>query len=103
NPDNRNNVMRKVLLSIASVLVMFVHSFAQMDNRAQNTKIADLLAMLPAQNQEQLNKSMQAVAALGTNGLNEMLAMLAAPGKSDNTSLEYAIAGYAFYLTAPGR
>ena len=29
--------------------------------------------------------------------------MLAAPGKSDNTLLEYAIAGYAFYLTAPGR
>src|SRR6478736_1991187 len=95
--------MRKILLTIASILMMFVHSYSQTDNRAQNTKIADLLATLPAQTQEQLNKSMQAVSALGTNGLNEMLAMLAAPGKSDNTSLEYAIAGYAFYLTAPGR
>jgi len=95
--------MRKLLVTIAAVLVLFVQSFAQADNRALSTKIADLLAMLPAQNQEQLDKSMQSITALGSNGLDEMLAMLTAPGKSDNTSLEYAIAGYAFYLTGNGR
>lgn len=73
------------------------------DNRATHTKIADLLAQQPADNKAALEANMEAMAALGEEGITSMAAMLNAPGKGDNTAVEYALAGYTFYITQAGR
>lgn len=79
-------------------------AFAQQkqDVRAMHTKIADLLAQQPAANQAALKANMEAMTAMGEEGITGMAAMLNAPGKGDNTAIEYALGGYAFYVSQPG-
>jgi HEAT repeat protein len=73
------------------------------DQRTVTTKIADLLAQLPAKDAKQLEATMNAIAGMGESGLAEMAAMLAAPAKGDNTGLEYAIGGFSYYVTQKGK
>lgn len=94
--------LRKILFAVLVLLVANT-SYAQTDQRAQTTKIADLLALMPAQNTEQLNKDMEAISTWGSAGLTEMVGMLAAPGKGDNTSLEFALGSYSSYVSKPGK
>lgn len=82
---------------------MAVMAQPKQDNRAAHTKVADLLAQQPAKNKAALKANMDALSELGEEGITSMAAMLAAPGKGDNTALEYALAGYAFYVTQPGK
>ncbi len=80
-----------------------VSAQAAADQRAVTTKIADVLAAMPAPDKVQLNKNMELVAAIGEAGVAEMASMLMPSGKGDNTSLEFAIAGYSAYVTQPGK
>ncbi|NIG55190.1 DUF1080 domain-containing protein [Chitinophaga sp. Cy-1792] len=96
--------MKKITLAIC-LLISCCTAFAQPapDQRAFHTKVADILALFPATNAQVLNTNMETIAGLGEEGLVQMAAMLADPGKGDNTKMEYALAGYAFYVTQPGR
>lgn len=91
-----------MLLAVAS---MHTIAMAQRENdqRTRTTKIADLLAQMPAKDSLQLTANMSEIAGIGKEGLVEMATMLAAPGKGDNTSLEYAIGGFSYYVSQPGR
>ena len=72
----------------------------QMDaNRTTATKIADLLNKLPTSGTQDYKSAMQSMADLGTEGLSQMASMLKPGG--DNTKLEYALAGFAFYASQP--
>ena len=95
--------MRKYFIVLV-ILFAFtnVRAQAQADQRTLTTKIADLLARVPSPNAEQLGKNMQAIAEMGELGLEEMSTMLAAPGKGDNTALQYALAGFSYYATKTG-
>ncbi|WP_343745540.1 DUF1080 domain-containing protein [Chitinophaga sp.] len=73
------------------------------DQRAFNTKIADVLALMPAPNKGQFNTNMEAISALGEEGVVTIAGMLVPEGKGDNTQLQYALAGYAYYVTQPGK
>lgn len=98
--------MKKILHLLIALLVgwsSLASAQGPSDQRAFNTKIADVLALMPAPNKAQLNANMEAIAALGEEGLATIAGMLANPGKGDNTPLQYAIAGYAFYVTQPGK
>ncbi len=97
--------MRKIFLAIIIYFATTVCAFAQAtnDQRTLSTKIADVLATMPAQNKDQLDKSMESISALEEKGIVEMVGRLSAPGKGDNTTLEYAIGGYSFYVTQPGK
>ncbi len=90
---------------LAAVISMSTMATAQRENdqRTLTTRVADLLAQLPAKNSEQLTASMDEVAAMGKNGLLQMTDMLAAPGKGNNTGLEYALGGFSFYVSQAGR
>ncbi|MFB6454287.1 family 16 glycoside hydrolase [Chitinophaga sp. Hz27] len=96
--------MKKITLAIC-LLISCCTAFAQPapDQRAFHTKVADILALFPAANTQVLNSNMETIAGLGEEGLVQMAAMLADPGKGDNTKMEYALAGYAFYVTQPGK
>lgn len=98
--------MKKILYLLVALLVgwsSLVSAQGPSDQRAFHTKIADVLALMPAPNKTQFNTNMEAIAALGEEGLTTIAGMLAAPGKGNNTQLEYALAGYAFYVTQPGK
>ncbi|WP_160716150.1 DUF1080 domain-containing protein [Chitinophaga solisilvae] len=97
--------MKKSLYILALLAGWCCTAFAQgpSDQRAFHTKVADVLALLPSPDNAQFNTSMSAIAALGEEGLTRIAGMLAAPGKGDNTQLQYALAGYAYYVTQPGK
>lgn len=71
------------------------------DNRTVTTKIADLLAKTPAEDSTGLNDNAQAVAKLGEDGLTELVSRLNTPG--DHTRLHYAINGFSFSASGPGK
>lgn len=98
--------MKKILHLLIALLIggsSLVSAQGPTDQRAFHTKVADVLALMPSPHPAQFNANMQAIEALGEDGLTAIAGMLAAPGKGDNTQLEYAIAGYAFYVTQPGK
>ena len=93
-----------------SILSAFLLSFiicaatAQVipDQRTTTTRIADLLARMPAENNDELHKNLTNTAALGEDGLLEMAQMLVAPGSGDNSRLEYALAAFSYYTRQSG-
>ena len=94
--------MRYKFICVFLWLVISIASYAQaVDKRTLQTKIADVLATLPAQNKEQLSKSMDQISSMGKEGITEMTRMLGRDG--DLTALEYALSGYAFYVTQKGK
>jgi HEAT repeat protein len=97
--------MKSLPLIFLFFLQTYISASAQPanDQRTASTKIADLLATMPASNKEQLNKNMQTIADLGEKGIVSIISMLSAPGAGDNTSVQYAIGGFSFYVIQPGK
>ena len=73
------------------------------DQRTVSTKIADVLAKFPADNSKLNDLNVQQLASLGEEGLLQMARMLAAPGKGDNTAIEFAIGAYTNYVLTSGK
>jgi hypothetical protein len=73
------------------------------DQRTVTTKIADVLAKFPANDAKQTAANVQQLESLGEDGLQQMVSMLAAPGKGDNTALEFAISAYTKHVMLPGK
>lgn len=94
--------MRQLLLIFLSICSLLFTATAQTDdNRTVTTKIADLLAKLPAEDSAQLATSVAAVAGLGEAGITELVKKLDAGG--DVSRLHYAISGFSFAATQPGK
>jgi len=91
-----------VLLVLASFQAK-VHGQASTDQRTVTTKIADLLAQLPARDAKQLQGNMLEIDQLGKDGLTKLIAGLSAPGKGNDATLEYAIGGYSAYVSQAGK
>ncbi|GAB3260981.1 hypothetical protein GCM10027347_25720 [Larkinella harenae] len=93
--------MKLPLLAAAATFFIHTASWSQtvpLENRATRE-----VAQMPALNNKQLNASMDAIAALGEKGLQDMVLMLAAPGKKDPTTTQYALGGFSYYVTKPGK
>ncbi|HVX49249.1 MAG TPA: family 16 glycoside hydrolase [Chitinophagaceae bacterium] len=90
--------MRKIFYAVVFMLGTQLAVFAQSSN---NAAISTILNSMPAQTDAQLTAGMQAITALGGQGIVQMVTMLKNGG--DNTALEYAIGSYAYYVTQPGK
>ncbi|GAB3173648.1 family 16 glycoside hydrolase [Telluribacter humicola] len=96
--------MKKIVYTIAALCMLHTGVMAQReDKRTVTTRVADALAMMPAKNAAQLTKNMEELAALGKPGLVQMASMLVPAEKGDNTALEYALGGFTYYVTQPGK
>lgn len=97
--------MKRILSTAIALFMLGTLALAQQkeDQRTLTTKIADLLAQMPAKNEKELNAAMEEIAAMGEKALIEMAGMLFAPGEGDNSLLEYAIGGFSFYVNQPGK
>ncbi len=93
--------MKKILIALLTfcAALQVPALYAQTDQRTLTTKIADLLAKVPSEKEALLQINMDAIAAMGEQGIEAMALMLQPPGKGDNTRLEYALGGYSYYTT----
>ncbi|WP_316751343.1 DUF1080 domain-containing protein [Pedobacter gandavensis] len=73
------------------------------DQRTQTTRIADLLAQMPAKDAAQAATNANDIAALGENGYLELIGMLSPAGKGNNALIEYAIGGFTSASTKTGK
>ena len=80
------------------------HVMAQTDkNRTLSTRVADLLAQLPADDAAKLDKNMNELAELGKPGIVQIASMLTPPGKGDNSKIQYALGGFTYASTRSGK
>ncbi|SMD04084.1 family 16 glycoside hydrolase [Pedobacter nyackensis] len=100
-------MIKKIFFILLAVVLLQGNVFAQAqdksDERTTTTRIADLLAQLPARDAKQLKGNMQEIAQLGEDGYVTLISGLTAPGKGNNALLEYAIGGFSAYVTQPGQ
>ncbi len=96
--------MKKQYNLILLICLLASQVWAQKEQgRTTTTIIADILAQVPADNAKKLDKNNENIAALGQAGIVEMAAMLTAPGKGDNTKIQFAIGGFTFAATQAGK
>ncbi|TDE13317.1 family 16 glycoside hydrolase [Dyadobacter psychrotolerans] len=96
--------MKKHLFSILALCLIMSQTMAQLDkNRTLTTKIADLLAQVPAENAAGMKKNMEELAELGKPGIVQIASMMTAPGKGDNSKIQYALGGFTYSATQSGK
>lgn len=97
--------MKKILYTLMLLCTIGNIAKAQQkeDQRTITTRIADLLLKLPANDSPQLNASMTEIGNLGEAGFQQMISMLLPIGQGDNSRLQYAIGGFSYYVTQPGK
>ncbi|WP_285008825.1 family 16 glycoside hydrolase [Pedobacter faecalis] len=95
-----------VLLPVALLTSMtgnMVFAQDKKDERTVTTKIADLLAQLPARDAAQLARNMKEITDLGEDGYVTLISGLTAPGKGNNSLIEYAVGGFTAASTKSGQ
>lgn len=91
-----------VLLAIMLCNTLYTSRvFAQdkKDERTTTTRIADLLAQLPARDATQLTRNMKEVAGLGEDGYVSLISGLTTSEKGNNALIEYAVGGFTAFAT----
>jgi HEAT repeat protein len=100
----QNTKMKKQIYSLLIFCLLFTQAVAQTDqNRTLTTRVADLLAQVPADNAAKLEKNMNELAAMGKPGLVQIASMLTPPGKGDNSKIQYALGGFTYASTRSGK
>jgi HEAT repeat protein len=102
-----NKKILKVLLALVmlsnALFTLTAHAQDKKDERTTTTRIADLLAQLPARDAGQLESNMKEVAKLGEEGYVALISGLMPSKQGNNASIEYAIGGFTAYATKSGR
>jgi HEAT repeat protein len=93
--------MKKIFSSLLIVfaLLLVTTGLPAQENRTITTKIADLLAQMPANNLQQRDKLMEELIALGDDGFQKIADRMTPSGKGDNTAVVFAINGLARYAS----
>jgi len=97
---------KKIILALLAIVMLSnalftLTIFAQdkKDERTTTTRIADLLAQLPARDAAQLTRNMKEVADLGEDGYVTLIGGLTSSGKGNNALIEYAVGGFTAFAT----
>ena len=90
--------MFKIFLISISLLLISVFSQAQ-DKRAIETKVADLLARLPANDQQFTGKLMVDMMSLGETGIRQICDKVIPAGTGDDTRPRFAIESLSRFLS----
>lgn len=96
--------MKKNIYTLLALCLLMTQAMAQTDkNRTLATRVADLLAQVPADNAAKLDKNMAELAELGKPGIVQIASMLTAPGKGDNSKIQYALGGFSYASMRSGK
>ena len=85
------------------VLALSIGQIHAQDNRTLDTKIADLLVQVPADNEEQLNHQMKSLLELQEAGLQKILDQVIPLGTGDDTKPRMAVESLSRYLSQAGK
>ena len=98
-------IINKLIIAAALLLysVSVYNQETAKDNRTQQTKIADLLAQMPASDQAYLNAMMNTMASFGESGLVEIAGMLTPPGKGNDAGVRFAVGSFSNFVIGPGQ
>ena len=95
--------MKKIFNTISILLLLQTASYAQQPaNRTTATKIADVLAQQPAEEQSKFLVAMKELEGFNPEDVAALLGKLVPQG-GNNASVEYATNSYAFYVMQPGK
>jgi len=101
---------KQIILGLLGIVMLSNALFKQTafaqdkkDERTTTTRIADLLAQLPARNAAQLERNMKEVADLGEDGYITLISGLSTSEKGNNALIEYAVGGFTAYVTKNGQ
>lgn len=95
--------MKKIFNTLSIVLLLQATSYAQQPvHRATNTKIADVLAQQPAEEQAKFLTAMKEMEGFSSTEIAALLQGLKPQGQ-DNALREYVTNSYAFYVMQPGK
>ena len=94
-------MLRKFIISLCLVAGLLTATFAQTDQRTRETKIADIVMQLPADNTAGLNRLMGELYQL--NDVIDYLAPLLAEPGGDDAQIRYAISGLVWYASRENR
>ncbi len=72
------------------------------DNRTLDTKVADLLARIPAENEQDLLKQMEQMLQLEEAGQQKILDLVIPPGTGDDTQARMAVESLSRHVSQPG-
>jgi HEAT repeat protein len=90
---------RGFIILLLSLLFNFGIHAQLPEGRTQNTIIADALAQLPAENQEQYNRVIAELVSTGEEGLLDLIGRMNPPGSQSNETLDYAISGWTHFVS----
>ncbi|NLO67416.1 MAG: DUF1080 domain-containing protein [Bacteroidales bacterium] len=92
--------MKNMKNILVMVLVTFTMSFTAQaqDVRLLSTRIADVLAQMPARDLAQRDRAVYEMIQLGEAGLPEITKLIVAPGTGDDTNARYALNALALVL-----
>ena len=91
-----------ILLLVLTVSLSFPTLHAQ-DTRTIDTKVADLLAIMPSNDLKQRDKAAEELISMGEEGFLKVAARLVPSGKGDNTAVVFALNGLTRYASQPGK
>ncbi|MEI6140706.1 MAG: DUF1080 domain-containing protein [Mariniphaga sp.] len=97
--------MKKIFNSLLVVvaLLLFAPMLQAQDTRTIDTKIADFLAQMPANNLNQRDKLMEELISFGDEGFQKIAERMVPSGKGDNTAIAFALNGLSRYASQPGK
>ena len=91
------------LLLLGFAILLLPNALTAQENRTITTKIADLLAQMPAANLNQRDILMEDLIATGSEGFEKLSDQMTPAGKGDNTAVVFAINGLTRYASQPGK
>ncbi len=90
--------MKKIFL-LTVILCATILNAQTPTGRTVATVVADVLAQLPAAQQRGYEQSMRQLVDTGEEGIKLLVSMLHAPGKGDNSAVDYALSGMAHFAS----
>lgn len=95
--------MKKVFNTLSALLILQISAYAQQPgNRTSTTKIADVLAQQPAQEQAKLLSAMKELETFTPEDIANLLSGLQPQG-GNNAAIEYAANTFSFYVMQSGK
>jgi HEAT repeat protein len=94
--------LRKLLIISLSFMLFSLVSYSQ-DKRTTETKVADLLARLPANDTQFTDKLMADMLSLGETGMRQICDQIIPPGTGDDTRPRFAIESLTRFLSRVGK
>ena len=95
-----NSIKMKKFNLLIVALLLFGSLYAQQpEKRKPQTVAADVLAVMPASNQDEFNQLMQSVINSGEEAILTVCRQLTPPEKGRNTNAEYLLSGLSYYAS----